>query len=45
MRAIHSLVYSDIEFENEVKIQNEEDDDIDLSKPDWLNNLFNNPLE
>lgn len=45
LRAIHCLVYSDIEFENEVKIQNEEDDDIDMSKPDWLNNLFNNPLE
>jgi len=41
LRAIHTLVYSDIDFKEEIKIQQEEDES---SKPDWLNNLFNNPL-
>ncbi len=42
-RAIHALVYSDIDFDQELPkaAAEEEEDD---SKPDWLNNLFNNPL-
>lgn len=41
-RAIHALVYSDIDFTEEVKAPTEEDEDV--SKPDWLNNLFNDPI-
>jgi hypothetical protein len=40
MRAIHSLVYSSIEFKTEINIQDEED--VEGTRPDWLNNLFNN---
>ncbi|PTN07770.1 DUF5063 domain-containing protein [Mangrovibacterium marinum] len=44
MRAIHALVYSSIDFETEVTIQNDEES-LEDTKPDWLNNLFNDPLE
>lgn len=43
LRAIHKLVYSDIDFSQDINIPTEEEED--TSKPDWLNNLFNNPLE
>ena len=43
LRAVHALVHSDIDFSEEVKIKNEEDDD--EQKPDWLNHLFNNDLD
>ncbi|MFV0377325.1 MAG: DUF5063 domain-containing protein [Mangrovibacterium sp.] len=42
LRAIHKLVYSDINFKQQVSIPT--GDEEDNSKPDWLKNLFNNPL-
>ncbi len=42
-RAVHQLVYSDIDFDQEVSIPKEEEED--SSKPAWLNNMFNSPLE
>ncbi len=41
-RAVHELVYSDIEFEDHVNIANKDDEDGHSQKPDWLNHLFNN---
>lgn len=43
LRAIHKLVYSDIDFKQQVSIPTEDEED--TTKPGWLNNLFNNPLD
>ncbi|WP_321289919.1 DUF5063 domain-containing protein [uncultured Sunxiuqinia sp.] len=44
LRAIHSLVYSDLNLDDQVtgRKTDEEERDGDSSKPDWLNQLFNN---
>lgn len=46
LRAVHSLVYSDKDLDAHMKLASENDDDDDesggSSKPDWLNQLFNN---
>ncbi len=41
LRAVHELVYSDIDFEEQVKIADEEGSDVHSEKPGWLNHLFN----
>ena len=43
LRAIHSLVYSAIEFDKEIKLP--ADDEEGRGKPGWLNNLFTNPMD
>lgn len=43
LRAIHMLVYSDLDFENQVNLKDHNEDDPEASnKPDWLNQLFKN---
>ncbi len=45
LRAVHSLVYSDKDLDAHMKLASENDDDDESggsSKPDWLNQLFNN---
>lgn len=43
LRAIHMLVYSDLDFEDQVNLKNQNEDDPEASnKPDWLNQLFKN---
>jgi hypothetical protein len=44
LRAIHSLVYSDLNLDDQVtgRKTDEEERDGESSKPDWLNQLFNN---
>ncbi|WP_423127410.1 DUF5063 domain-containing protein [Gaoshiqia sp. Z1-71] len=43
LRAIHALIYSQIDFNQEIKLGHEEDEE--NTKPDWLNNLFNNQID
>lgn len=43
-RAIHPLVYSDIDFEKQAGFSDKKDGDDD-NKPDWLNQLFKNKEE
>ncbi len=43
LRAVHSLLYSGAEFDQQIKLPDEDDDD--TGKPDWLNNLFNNQID
>lgn len=43
LRAIHTLVYSDVDFDAEFKLPSEDEED--TSKPSWLNNMFNDPLD
>ncbi|HKJ43949.1 MAG TPA: DUF5063 domain-containing protein [Sunxiuqinia sp.] len=46
LRAIHMLVYSDLDFEDQVNFSNPDEDDPDANtKPDWLNQLFRNQGE
>lgn len=40
LRAVHALVYSSIDFNQEVRIPTEDEDE--AARPDWLNSLFNN---
>jgi hypothetical protein len=43
LRAIHALVYSDLDFEDQVNLSEQNDDDQGTSnKPDWLNQMFKN---
>ncbi|WP_163712026.1 DUF5063 domain-containing protein [Mangrovibacterium lignilyticum] len=42
LRAIHALVYGDADFDQELKLPSDEEE---TSKPAWLNNLFNDPLD
>ncbi|MGQ8335436.1 DUF5063 domain-containing protein [Sunxiuqinia sp. A32] len=42
LRAVHSLVFSDIDFEDQVNLEDIKDDEIQSNKPDWLTHLFNN---
>ena len=43
-RAVHELVYGDIDFDEQVKITGKDEDDEtrQSQKPSWLNHLFNN---
>ena len=43
LRAIHTLVYSDVEFDEDIKIPSEDEEE--TSKPAWLKNLFNDPMD
>ncbi|MGQ7870323.1 DUF5063 domain-containing protein [Sunxiuqinia sp. sy24] len=46
LRAIHALIYGDVDLEDQVRMAPErddrDDDDGASSKPDWLNQLFKN---
>ncbi|WP_372776027.1 DUF5063 domain-containing protein [Mangrovibacterium sp.] len=42
LRAIHTLVYSDVDFDEKLKLPSDEEEG--NSKPSWLNNLFNDPI-
>jgi hypothetical protein len=43
LRAVHSIVYSNFDLENQVDLTgNGEGDDEENNKPDWLNQLFKN---
>ena len=43
LRAVHALVYSSIDFDQEIKLPADEEED--GSKPDWLNQMFNNEID
>lgn len=43
LRAVHKLVYSDIEFNPSVSIPTEEEEE--SGKPGWLNDMFNHSLD
>lgn len=43
-RAIHALVYSNIDFEQDIKLDSNNEEE-ESNKPDWLNDLFNNKID
>ena len=46
LRAIHSLVYSAIDFDQDVNISSEKDEEEDEdNKPGWLNDMFNSQID
>jgi len=45
LRAVHSLVYSDVDFENHITLANDDEEESNGGKPDWLNHLFNNEAD
>ncbi len=45
LRAIHALVYSNIDFDQKLEIKSEEDETISGNKPDWLNDMFENKID
>ena len=46
LRAIHTLVYSGIDFDQDVNISSEKDENEDEdNKPGWLNDMFNSQID
>ena len=46
LRAIHSLVYGAIDFDQDVNISSEKDENEDEdNKPGWLNDMFNSQID
>lgn len=42
LRAIHSLIYSQADFNQNIELPSEKEEN---SRPDWLNNLFNKEID
>ncbi len=45
LRAIHELFFSDIDFEEQRKTTNKDEDSDQSEKPGWLNEMFNNDVD
>ena len=45
LRAVHELFFSDIDFEEQRKTTNKDEDSDQSEKPGWLNEMFNNDVD